>query len=289
MLWAIWFGRLCLAGIFIEWGLRNMRIFSMATAIALLSASVMGVGVARAQDYSEPATYGDYTISAAGQAHEVEVVAGGLTNAADLGNGCVGQIATAPDVQLDLQSGGAPLRLSVDSDFDSTLVVNSATGEWLCDDDSAGNLNAALNIASPTTGTYDIWVGAYDEGANFSSATLTISQGQVTSAPTVASTPTGVDRLERGMLEAGDETREFGEYQDVYTYDASVGESVVFDVRSEDFDTYLQIFAPSGEEFYNDDYEGDTSRSLVSLTPEENGQYRVVVSSFFSDETGPYT
>lgn len=242
-----------------------------------------------AQDYSEPATYGDYTISAAGQSHQIDVVAGGETDASGLGGACAGQIATAPDVQLDLQSGGAPLTFRVDSDIDTTLVVNTATGQWICDDDSGDDLNALIAIADPTTGIYDIWVGAFSDDENYSSTTLTISQGAVPSAPAVASVPTGVDRLERGTLQAGDATRGDGQYQDVYTFDGRAGESVVFDLRSDEFDTYLQVTSPSGQVSYNDDYLGDLSRSLLALDLDETGQYSIAVTSFDTEETGAYT
>lgn len=266
-----------------------MRIAFGAAFIIMLGAGLLGTGAARAQDYSQAATYGDYTISGAGQTHEIEVVAGGETDAAGLGGACVGQIATAPDIQLSLDSGGAPLTITVASDFDSTLVINTATGDWVCDDDSAGGLNARVEIANPTTGVYDIWVGAFSEDENYSTSMVTISQGAAaTNAPVLASAPTGVDRLERGTLEAGDATRDGGAYQDAYAFDGSAGESAVFDLRSEDFDTYLQVFSPSGQEFSNDDYDGDLNRSLLSLDLSENGQYRIVASSFFEDETGAY-
>ena len=32
-------------------------------------------------------------------------------------------------------------------------------GRWLCDDDSAGNLNASITLRNPRSGNYNIWIG----------------------------------------------------------------------------------------------------------------------------------
>ncbi len=268
-----------------------MRFVNLATAIVVFGVGVTSIGVMQAQDYSEPVTYGDYEISAAGQSHQIEIVAGGENDASELGGECYGQIATAPNAQLSFESSGAPLIFEVQSDFDSTLAINTATGDWLCDDDSGDDVNALVEIPNPNSGTYDIWIGAFFDDENYSSATLTISHGAAGATNNVASNavPTGVDRLERGELAPGDAARGLGEYQDVFDFDGTAGEEVVFDLRSQDFDTYLTVRTPSGEEIINDDYDGDTSRSLLAMTLEESGAYQIAVSSFFSDETGPYS
>jgi hypothetical protein len=96
-------------------------------------------------------------------------------------------------------------------------------------------------------------------------------------------------RVQRGRLEKGDDTLSSGEYADVYTFTASSGERAVVDVRSSEFDPYLFVRAPSGEQFDNDDFEGDANRSLLSLDLSESGEYRVTVTSYDKGETGGYT
>ena len=66
------------------------------------------------------------------------------------------------------------------------------------------------------------------------------------------------------------------------------GQRAVVDLRSGDFDPYIFVRAPSGEQFDNDDFEGDASRSLLSLDLTENGEYRVTVTSYRKGETGSY-
>lgn len=96
-------------------------------------------------------------------------------------------------------------------------------------------------------------------------------------------------RFERGNLRAGDDMRDNGSYRDTYTFVADRGDSAVIDLRSGEFDTYLTVIAPDGEEFSNDDYESSFDRSLVSLARTETGVYEIVVSSFSQGESGGYT
>jgi hypothetical protein len=93
---------------------------------------------------------------------------------------------------------------------------------------------------------------------------------------------------ERGQLEPGDGALESGEYRDYYTFDGVEGDIAVVDLRSDDFDPYLIVRTPSGEQYDNDDYEGDTSRSFLTFPIVESGTYRVGVTSYEADETGDY-
>ena len=99
----------------------------------------------------------------------------------------------------------------------------------------------------------------------------------------------GSSSVEAGELGSGDTIRSNGAYEDGYSYVGRAGQEVVVEVRSSDFDTYLIVESPSGERFVNDDYQGDTWRSLLSLSLDETGEYRFLVSSYSSGESGPYT
>ncbi len=96
-------------------------------------------------------------------------------------------------------------------------------------------------------------------------------------------------RFERGNLRPGDATRANGSYSDSYTFIADRGDSAIVDLRSGEFDTFLIVRAPNGEEFSNDDYEASFDRSLVSIPRTETGVYEVIVSSFAEAERGGYT
>jgi hypothetical protein len=96
-------------------------------------------------------------------------------------------------------------------------------------------------------------------------------------------------RIERGRLERGDDTLTSGEFADSYTFTASAGQRAVIELRSDDFDPYVFVRAPNGEQFDNDDFGDDASRSLLALDLTENGEYRVTVTSYAKGETGAYT
>ena len=73
-------------------------------------------------------------------------------------------------------SGQLPLVFSVSSEADTTLVINDASGNWLCDDDGGNNgLNPAITITNPQSGQYDVWVGTYAEG-DLQPSTLNVSE-----------------------------------------------------------------------------------------------------------------
>lgn len=240
------------------------------------------LGSPLAQTWSQPAHYGDFVLAGPGASEVIELTAGGMIDAATLGGGCVGRISDAPDVQVELAAGGAPLTISAEAQDggDLTLVVNTATGGWLCDDDGGHSLNPRLQIAEPPVGTYDIWVGVL--GEDFAPGVLTIAQG-----PALGTTP-DAEWVQDGRLEPGDAVVD-GSFADTFTVEVRPGEQLVFDLRSADFDTYLRLRAPSGAEFTNDDYEGATDRSLIALTAEEGGRWTVTATSFYDEETGAYT
>jgi hypothetical protein len=95
-------------------------------------------------------------------------------------------------------------------------------------------------------------------------------------------------RFESGRLESGDATLGTGEFVDEYRFVGREGERMVIDLRSADFDPYLLVRTPGGEQFYNDDHEGDASRSLLSLVLTEGGEFVVAVTSYQPGESGSY-
>jgi hypothetical protein len=112
--------------------------------------------------------------------HTQAIAAGGSIDAATAIStpGCLGWIAQAPDYRVNWTagSGSLPLIFSVTSAADTTLVINDAQGNWLCDDDGGNEgLNPAITIQSPASGQYDIWVGTYAQG-DLQDSTLHVSE-----------------------------------------------------------------------------------------------------------------
>lgn len=149
--------------------MKKMLVVAVATVLAAASG-------AAAQDASAPATYGSVRLSSGftPDPHSVRMTAGGTLDASGIGSPCTGSVARAPDYELTYTAGSLPLYIYANADSDTTLVVNGPDGRWYCDDDSNGDLNPQVTFNSPTSGTYDIWVGTFDGGT--ASATLHISE-----------------------------------------------------------------------------------------------------------------
>lgn len=118
--------------------------------------------------------------------NQTPLLAGGPNElSSDLAPGCVGFVASAPDVDLIYSAGRrgrlglhlterGPLNIYVTSEADTTLAVNLPDGTWACSDDSEG-FNPALSFESPQSGLYNIFVGSY-ESEELPAAVLNISE-----------------------------------------------------------------------------------------------------------------
>jgi hypothetical protein len=110
--------------------------------------------------------------------HRMNIAAGGELDASAIGApGCVGWIARAPDYRVNWTAGdsGLPLIFSVNSQADTTLVINDPSGAWHCNDDGGQGLNPSITFAAPASGQYDIWVGTYMSGP-LQDSTLAVSE-----------------------------------------------------------------------------------------------------------------
>ena len=113
---------------------------------------------------NQPPTYGSVTLKSGFTPDPFmkQVVAGG-PNETKLG-GVKAFVASAPDFQLNYTAGSLPLTIRVESDADTTLLINLPDGTWVADDDSGGKLNPLLRFAQPQSGRYDIYVGTVGRG-----------------------------------------------------------------------------------------------------------------------------
>ena len=96
---------------------------------------------------------------------------------------------------------------------------------------------------------------------------------------------------EVGQLEAGDMVRQNGAYQDTYTYSHvySAVQRIVLELQSQDFDSHLVVESPMGKRFSRNDDQEDKRRSLLPLLLDKTGEYKIMVSSTSSGETGRYS
>lgn len=120
-----------------------------------------------AQEVSQDPSFGTTSLDAGFRPdpYTVNLRSGGNIDAKDLGGDCTGWIADAPDYRLIYKAGAFPLIITVESDVDTTLIINTPNGNWLCDDDGGGDLDPEVKLSKPQSGQYDIWVGTYNNSS----------------------------------------------------------------------------------------------------------------------------
>lgn len=74
-----------------------------------------------------------------------------------------GYVMDRPDFTFDLSGmDGYRLTISVVSQCDSILLVNTGRANWYYDDDDNGNLDPLITLTRPSNGWLDVWVGTHD-------------------------------------------------------------------------------------------------------------------------------
>jgi len=102
----------------------------------------------------------------------MDLQAGGPDDAAQGSTGCTGYInAEHPDFWLQLPRRLPELHVAAISDEDTTLIIATPDGSWLCNDDTHG-LNPAVTLDGGA-GRYAVWVGTY--GSDPAPARLVVS------------------------------------------------------------------------------------------------------------------
>jgi hypothetical protein len=273
--------------------------------IAATAALLLVAPAAQAQDTSATATYGSVRLNSGftPDPHEVGLTAGGSIDATTIGSPCRGSIARAPDYELTYSAGSLPLYIYATADSDTTLVVNGPDGQWYCDDDSNGGTNPQVTFNTPSSGTYDIWVGTY--GGGTASATLHITEltgdtgggGGDGGYPNTAMTATyGEVQLNSGFtpdphrvtLTAGGTISASSvsadcrgtiatapDYQITYTAGA-----LPLAIRTQaSTDTTLVVNAPDGQWYCDDDSGGGTNAQVYYAKP-SSGTYDIWVGTY---------
>ena len=134
------------------------------------SAGIIGLilsSATSAQEVTQNPSFGSTSLDAGFRPdpYTVNLRSGGNIDAKDLGGDCAGWIADAPDYRLIYKAGALPLIITVESDVDTTLIINTPNGNWLCDDDGGGDLDPRVKLSKPQSGQYDIWVGTYNNSS----------------------------------------------------------------------------------------------------------------------------
>lgn len=94
---------------------------------------------------------------------------------------CTGYIDDVPTLAFSWSGMTDNLRVYFESDHDTTLLVVTPEGSFLCNDDTAGinNLNPSIHIPTPSEGEYLVFVGRFDPQYEIT-GTLTVTESQDT-------------------------------------------------------------------------------------------------------------
>ncbi|MBN1436094.1 MAG: PPC domain-containing protein [Sedimentisphaerales bacterium] len=203
---------------------------------------------------------------------------------------------------------GDQIDISMTSDdFDTFLMVDSPSGERFYNDDGADGTNSTLGFPADESGEYLIMANSYEAGETgryelevCGAQDLEETQESASSSSSDYDDEDADDEdyddqdydeddaiIYNGRLQRGDEVYEDGSYYDEYSFRARRGDDVAIELTSDDFDTYLFIMSPSGEEQSDDDGAGGTN-SRLEFTVDESGEYTVWVNSYSAGETGRY-
>jgi len=266
------------------------------------------VPAASAQDVGASPNFGDLRLKEGflPDPQSVAITSGGSIEV-DVGGCSYGHVSNAPDVDLYYTTtGGSSLYVYAEGDGDTMLLVNTPGGEWLCDDDSHGDLNPVIRIPAAADGLYDIWVGSYSDEMH--TATLYVSEidpsaASTSGSPDVSLDPTfgdvnlsvgflpdphAVSLRAGGSLDVDVGSCSYGYVANApdvdFYYTSSSGAADLYIYVDSDDDTTLLINRPDGTWVCDDDgYEG--TNPVVVMPKATGGLYNIWVGTYGDDLT----
>jgi hypothetical protein len=233
------------------------------------------------------------------------VVAGQQLAALVPGQFCSGYSGLdAPDVVLSVADPAEALSFYAVSPTDLVIAVRGPEGDWLCNDDTFG-INPAVTFGDPAAGDYEIYVGAFAQGAegiyalyaadgapNWDAAAAPAPETlNVTADPAVARMPFGpttrpdpriifdVPQTEFAVFDLGPDCAGFIDpTRPDFVIDVREGLPQLMIYMVAESDGTLAIVAPDGSVHCNDDFEG-LHPGILFDTPEA-GDYAVFAGTF---------
>lgn len=198
---------------------------------------------------------------------------------------------------------GARVRIEArSSEFDTYLIVRPPGGgqPQQNDDASPPDTNAGIDLVATAGGTYEVAVtsyrpgetGAYEllvRGAGTNATPTPNPNPNPTPTPNPNPTPTPREANEvTGRLARGDSTLDSGEFVDRHSMSFPPGQPIQIRLESSNFDPYLIVRTPAGQQLDNDDLVPGNLNSGVDIPAAEAGTYTVMVTSYRAGETGRY-
>lgn len=243
--------------------------------------------------------------------YTLQTRAGGEVDASHIeGASCFGYAQEAANLALTYRAGRHPLYIAARGDFDGVLMVRTPTGEWICDDDSARNLNPGIRLDKPESGDYLIWAGTLGERTPQDSEIVISAIGYFANDNSInpgLEPSAGEGRLRDGFspdpftlqVEAGgpvdsssiaEENIDDGDYcggsfarAPNYRLNYRAGDGALKFSAEADEDTTLAILGPNGRWRCDDDTAGSLNPGLTYDDP-QSGDYTVYVGRYSDGE-----
>jgi hypothetical protein len=204
------------------------------------------------------------------------------------------------DIYFDQYSfpvrSGQRLQLDMTTEaFDAFLDLGRMrAGAWesiKTDDDGGSGTNARIRYTATEDGTLMVRARSFGEGST-GAYTLSVREA----AAPVAARPQAVRLGEtvRGALSETDAVLEDEEiHYDLYTLQGRDGQRLAIEMRSDSFDTYLDLGRMRGGTWESlrtdDDGMGEGTNSRLLVTRPESGEYMIRARSLGEGSTGAYT
>jgi hypothetical protein len=183
------------------------------------------------------------------------------------------------------------LKLSKDSvyiidlestDLDCYLRIEDAAGKQLgFNDDGGDKLNSRLRFTPPKDDAYQIIATTFAGGTG----TYTLKVRVEGAAPPGAKAlglklDNGQASAEGEVTRADPKDRVRNNPCKIYEVPLTQGKSYVIDLRSTEFDPYLRVEGPKGNEVARDDDGGGFPNARIKIAAPETGTYRISVTAF---------
>ena len=211
-----------------------------------------------------------------------QIASGNLTSSSGRSVGCDGCFA---DLYQFTLSSPQTLEVAMSSTAVDTYVrvLDSNLETVLSDDDSGGDTNSRI-ASSFAAGTYFLEASTFDGGE---SGAYTLSLLAIVAPPPLVP-------IDVGAAASGDLTSLSGRstgcaqcFANVHEFTVSTPQTLVISLNSTAVDAFLRVLDSNGTVVASDDDGGGDTNALIlqSFAP---GTYRIEVTSFSGEESGPY-
>lgn len=194
-------------------------------------------------------------------------------------------LAAGDEVSVELRS----------ADFDANLyVVFPDQGGEESDDLSESSTDARVLFRAPVTGDYEVFATSYRRGETgryqLEVAAATIGGAGSEPPSDARSRPRYPDAeaSQSAVLEASARRMSDGSYYDAYTLRAEAGQEWTVELRSDAFDTHLELRGDEGLSLSNDDATTRTTDSLLTFKTGQAEVLTIYVTSHVPEATGAY-